>query len=215
MLGLFLSLLVMFFQASPHAKQLIDTDMFTVWHVTWPERERTPVVPHPADSVTIYLSDGTMKLVAPDNTARSISFKTGQAFFEPKGRMYGEENTSEKNAVRAIIINLKEHRDPPLQNTSGYPNAFPRPGVKNILENDRVVVWDYTWSPGVPTPVHFHDKYVVVVYLENGAVKSTTLDGNSVVNEISFGLTTANPRARLHTEEVVKGKARAVIMELK
>ena len=202
--------------AVPHegAKQIIDNDVFTVWDVTWTKGQSSPVQIHSQASVSIYLSNGTMKFISPDGKSRTVTVKIGQAAFESKGSNYGEQNISE-NAVRAIVINLKDHRDPPLQNTSGYPNAFPRPGVKNILENDRVAVWDYTWLPGAPTPVHFHDKYVVVVYLEDGAVRSTTLDGNSVVNEISFSLTTANPRARLHTEEVVRGKARAIIMELK
>ena len=31
----------------------------------------------------------------------------------------------------------------------------------------------------VPTPVHFHDKDVVVVYLEDGSLRSTTPDGQS------------------------------------
>ena len=104
---------------------------------------------------------------------------------------------------------------PPLANASGFPNAFPRPGVKKRLENDKVLVWDYTWTTGVPTPMHFHDKDVVVVYLENGALKSTTPDRQSVVNDLSRGLIRFNARDRIHTEELVKGKSRAIITELK
>ena len=104
---------------------------------------------------------------------------------------------------------------PPLANASGFPNAFPRPGVKKRLENDKVLVWDYTWTTGVPTPMHFHDKDVVVVYLENGALKSTTPDRQSVVNELSPGLIRFNVRDRIHTEELVRGKSRAIITELK
>ncbi len=211
----------MLFQGLPHAssrdgaRQIVDNDVFTVWDVTWARGQRTPAHSHDSDSVSIYLAGGTIRITSPDGMSRVVTRNVGDAAFDPKGGVYGEENTSETSPVRAIVVNLKERRDPPLQNASGYPNAFPRPDVKKLLENDRVIVWDYTWTPGMPTPVHFHDKYVVVVYLENGAVKSTTVDGNSVVNEISFGLTTANPRARLHTEEVVRGKARAIIMELK
>ena len=118
-------------------------------------------------------------------------------------------------ADRAIIIDLKDHRVPPLQNKSGYPNAFPRPGNVKVLENDRIVVWDYTWTAGVPTPMHFHDKDVVVVYLEEGALRSTTPDGQSTVNELSPGMTRFNPRDRVHTEQLVRGKSRAIITELK
>lgn len=218
---LIMSLAAMLFQGLPHAsprdaaRQIVDNDVFTVWDVTWAGGRRTPAHSHENDSVSIYLAGGAIRVTSPDGASRVVTHNPGEAAFEAKGGVYGEENTSENSPVRAIVVNLKSRRDPPLQNVSGYPNAFPRPGVKKILENDRVVVWDYTWTTGAPTPVHFHDKYVVVVYLEDGAVKSTTLDGNSVVNEISFGLATANPRARVHTEEVVRGKARAIIMELK
>ena len=115
----------------------------------------------------------------------------------------------------AVVIELKDHPVPPLANASGFPNAFPRPGVTKRLENDKVLVWDYTWTTGVPTPMHFHDKDVVVVYLENGALKSTTPDRQSVVNELSRGLIRFNARDRIHTEELVKGKSRAIITELK
>ena len=81
---------------------------------------------------------------------------------------------------RFIVIDLKDHPVPPIANTSGYPLAFPRPGVTKIVENDRVIVWDYTWTPDVPTPMHFHDKDVVVVFLEDGDLKSTTPDGQAV-----------------------------------
>jgi hypothetical protein len=115
----------------------------------------------------------------------------------------------------SVVIELKDHPVPPLANASGFPNAFPRPGAKKRLENDKVLVWDYTWTTGVPTPMHFHDKDVVVVYLENGALKSTTPDRQSVVNDLSPGLIRFNARDRVHTEELVRGKSRAIITELK
>jgi hypothetical protein len=129
--------------------------------------------------------------------------------------MISADDASGQNRPRSILIELKNHPVQPLRNASSYPLAFPRPGVKKMLENDRIIVWDYTWRSGVATPMHFHDKDVVVVYMENGALKSTTPDGESVVNEISFGLTKFNFRDRVHTETLVKGKARTMITELK
>jgi len=69
--------------------------------------------------------------------------------------------------------------------------------------------------PGKPTPVHFHARDAIVVYLADGAVKSTTLDGRSAVSQISFGLTKFGVRNRVHSEELVSGKVRAIIVELK
>lgn len=110
---------------------------------------------------------------------------------------------------------LKDKAVAPLENRTGYPLAFPRPNVKKVLENDRVIVWDYTWTPGVPTPMHFHDKDVVVIYLEDGALRSTDPKGASVINPHYFGFTKWNARDRVHTEELTQGKGRAIITELK
>jgi hypothetical protein len=68
---------------------------------------------------------------------------------------------------------------------------------------------------GKPTPMHFHAKDVVTIYMETGEVRSTALDGTIVVNAVSPGLTRFNARNRIHTEELIKGAARAIIVELK
>src|SRR6476646_3820955 len=98
---------------------------------------------------------------------------------------------------------------------SGNPVAFPRPGTKKVLENDRVIVWDSTWTPGVATPMHFHDKDVVVVFLEDGDLKSTTPDGKEVLNKYTAGTVRFNQGNRTHTETLMNGKQRAIITELK
>ncbi len=116
---------------------------------------------------------------------------------------------------RSIVINLKDASVPSLENKSGLPLAFPRPGSKKLLENDRVIVWDYSWTPGVPTPKHFHDKDVVVVFLEDGDVKSTSLDGKETVNSYKPGDVRFNRGNRAHFETLARGQQRAIITELK
>ena len=132
---------------------------------------------------------------------------SGSASFLPKG-------TAPKIDGRSIVIDLKDHAVAPIENTTGYPLAFPRPGSKKILENARVIVWDYTWTPGAATPMHFHDKAVVVVYLEDGDVTSATPDGKVTVNQDKLGTVRFNLRDRTHTETLVRGKQRAIITEL-
>lgn len=63
--------------------------------------------------------------------------------------------------------------------------------------------------------MHFHDKDVVVVFLEDGDLKSTTPDGKDVVNPYTSGTVRFNLRDRTHTETLVRGKQRAIITELK
>lgn len=132
----------------------------------------------------------------------------GRASFVPKGQM-------PKASGRNMVIDLKDHPVPRAVNKTSYPLAFPRPGSKKLLENARVTVWDYSWSPDQPTPMHFHDKDALVVYLDNGDLKSTTPDGKSVINAYTFGAVRFNARDRSHTELLVRGKQRAIITELK
>ena len=116
---------------------------------------------------------------------------------------------------RSIIIELLEPPIGPLPNTTGLPDAFDRPGIEKLLDNERVTVWRYTWLPNKKTPQHFHANDVVVVHLADGVLASITPDGKTAMNANSYGLTKFNPRGRVHFEELVKGKASAVIVELK
>ncbi len=117
--------------------------------------------------------------------------------------------------AKAIAITFKDKVVPPIPNTSRYPTAFPRPRGMKVYEDAKIIVWDYTWTRGVPTPMHFHDKDVVVIYFGNGSLKSTTPDGKSVVNTWSTGDTRFNLRDRVHTETLLDGELRAIITELK
>ncbi len=170
-------------------KALIDNNRVTVREVTTSGGKAGPVEKRNNDLVCIDLVAKT-------------------AFFMAKGAAHAMP-------AHAILVDLKEVSVPPLENKTGYPLAFPREGVKKLLENNRVIVWDYTWTPGKPTVMHYHDKDVVVTYLANGELKSTTPDGKADVNVISDGLVRFNAPNRSHSEELVKGSARAIIVELK
>jgi hypothetical protein len=173
-------------------KPLIQNERVTVWDV--PAGSPAPSLSSTRDVVALAIHD-----TAADVTfrARGSNAKLGQLH------------------DRTILIELQDKTVPPLVNKSGYADAFPRPGSKRVLDSPRVVAWDYTWTPGQPTPMHFHDKDVVVTYLADGELTSTDPKGERVVNPHSFGFTKFNPRDRVHTETLTKGQGRAIIVELK
>ena len=167
------------------AEPVIDNERVTVWDTT------QPLPPAPHDFVAVSLT------------------RKGTAYFGHSG------STPGKAGVRTVVIELKDHPVPPLANTTGYPLAFPRPHVRKLLENDKVVVWDYTWRLHEPTPMHFHDKDALVVFEATGPLQSTTPDGKSTVNDYKFGDIRFNGRDRTHTELLLHGAQHAVITELK
>jgi hypothetical protein len=56
------------------------------------------------------------------------------------------------------------------------PPAYPRPGATNVLENDRVIVWDIAWLQQ-EYPVHRHRYDHVGVYYASGDRIITSVDG--------------------------------------
>jgi hypothetical protein len=170
---------------------------------TAPQPALKPVLQN--DRVTVWdLTDLTTARPV-DAVVLSLS---GSASFLPKG-------ATARIAGRSIVIDLKDHPVTPIANTSGYPLAYPRSGAKKLLENERVIVWDYSWTPGVATPMHFHDKDMVLVFLGDGDLRSTGPDGQVVVFQNSFGKVNFGPRGRTHSETLIRGTQRAIVTELK
>ena len=178
------------------AKPVIDNDRVTVWDVTWTKGQTNPARGHDRDAVVLWVAGP----------------KARTASFSPKNDKREEHGAPD---ARSLIIELKDFPVPPLENKTGYPLAFPRPHVKKLLENGRVIVWSYRWNPGEPTPMHFHDKDVVVVYLEDTALTSTTPDGAKKLNDYKAFDIRFNKRDRTHTEMLERGTGSAMMMELK
>jgi hypothetical protein len=181
------------------AKQLIDNERVTVWEVKLEKGKPTGMHRHRYDMIGVDLADATVK---------------GAVAFSQKGLTHNEEGTSD-TPRHAIMIDLKDVVVPPLPNNSGYPDAFPREGAKKVLENTRVTVWELAWTIGKPTVTHFHGKDVVVVYLDNAEMASTTPDGKTTVSASTFGQAKFNPRNRTHSELLVKGAQHIIAVELK
>lgn len=179
-------------QAQDAAKPLIQNDRVTVWDVP-------PGGPAPATS--------------PSHEVVTVMLANAKP--EVRYRAKGSAAPATALPTRSIVVELQDKAVTPLPNRSGYPNAFPREDAIRVLENERVRIWDYTWLAGRATPMHFHDRDVVVTYLAEGALTSTDLQGKSVVNEHHFGYTKFNPRDRVHTELLSKGQGRAFLIELK
>jgi hypothetical protein len=180
--------------------------MLSAWAVPALGADTAPAV---IDNERVRVFDTTSAMPAMRDDFVAISFANGNAVFGHAGETAGH------GGARTIVIDLKNHPVAPLPNNSGYPNAYPRPHIEKLLENDRVVVWRYRWNLGEPTPMHFHDKDVVVVYLEDSALQSTEPNGKIVVNEYKSGDIRFNKRDRIHTELLVHDAASAVITELK
>lgn len=194
-------------------KELIDNQRVYICEIALTKGQKWPMQQYDADTLMVPLTPVALKITGADGKAKTFSLKAGEVGFWPKGTRQAVEP---ENDARTIVAHFKEFTARPYQNATGYGPAFPRPRVKKLLENDRIVVWDYTWVQGQPTPNHFHDKDLMIVYMADGAIQSVTPDGKASPNEFTFAEVRFNLGNRTHYEEYLRGDGpRAIITELK
>ncbi len=196
------------------ALKLFENDRVAVWDVTWLKGQPTEMHQHPVDQLSVTLAGGTVRVTRLGGAPVVNDSKPGSVVLTPQGTIHMEEGLSDV-PQRKVMLQLKPSEPLGDRTISGAP-AFPREGAIKVLENARVIAWDFTWKPGQKTPIHADHFDSVIVFLEGGSIRSITSRGESMdtirrANEVVY----FPHNAVLHTEEAVQGSPRAVIVELK
>lgn len=113
------------------------------------------------------------------------------------------------------MIALKDHVVPPFVNASGYPVAFPRPGVVKGLEDARFTTWHFSWTHAVETGMHVHDKDFVLAFRFDSLQTILEPDGPSHINHVKAGDILFLKRGLIHSEGLASDRQSAVYLELK
>ncbi|HVV27443.1 MAG TPA: hypothetical protein VHC40_05700 [Rhizomicrobium sp.] len=187
---------------------VIDNARVTVRDITLVPGKPGPVVPHAGDYAILYFDGGRIR----DAGGRIAVHPAGDAGYGHGGET---ADTALDHPAREIVVEIKDAPSNTVPNTTGLPNGFPREGAKKILENSRVIVWNYAWQPGKPTTMHFHNTEVLVAYRGDGDIKGVTPDGKSSITHRGTGDIAYNLAGRAHSEELVKGTQSGIMLELK
>jgi hypothetical protein len=187
---------------------VLDNARVTVRDIHLEAGKTGPAIEHAGDFVVLYFDGGRMRR----RDGVTATHEAGAAAFGHGGVT---RDTAIGKAQREIVVELKDAPSNTVPNTTGLPPGFPREGSKLILETPKVRVWNYAWILGKPTPMHFHDTEVVVSYGGDGDIKSATPDGKSAITHRATGDIVYNLANRAHSEELVKGTAYGVMLELK
>ena len=197
-----------------NATQLLDTDRITVWDIVWPKGQPTAMHRHPYDQVGTYYAAGGRLITTPDGAVRTAITKVGSLSTTRKGTTHIEDGNTDP-PLRAVFIELKK------ETASGLPAAdaggalFPRDGATQVLDDDRVTVWDYTWASGAPGLRYRPARETVIVWLGAGTLRVTPRDGAATVSDVKAGTMRHITRGANETVEVVSGSPRAMFFELK
>jgi uncharacterized protein YjlB len=196
------------------AAPLIDNERVTVWDVPLTEGASGQATPKTEAAVILFLEGGQIRTVDGTGKARIAMRSFGDALLVPKGTESIDTLVSGQPA-HEVVIALKDHPVPALANTSGYPTAFPRAGAVKVLDDPRFTVWHYSWTRGVPTGMHIHDKDFVVAFRFDSVQSITAADGASRANPVKAGDIVYLKRGLTHSEGLTTDRQSAVYLELK
>jgi quercetin dioxygenase-like cupin family protein len=197
------------------ARKLFENDRVAVWDVSWPKGQPTAMHQHPVDQISVTLVGGTVRVTRLGGTPVVNESEPGSVVFTAKGTVHMEEGLSDV-PQRKIMLQLKSSGSRSDSVTGGVPGAFPREGAIKLLENDRVIAWDFTWRPGRKTPRHADYLDSLMVFLDGGTIRSIADRGRSKDTTRSASEVVYSPHnAEPHSEEAARGSPRAVIVELK
>jgi hypothetical protein len=207
----------------PHAfpragvTQILDNVRVTVWEVNWRHGDKQPLHRHLYDMAGVYLRWGPITITDPDGKATQVPvFPMPGPYFQPKGITHREEAvTPGAPEMLAIMVDLKEAATDMMYIDDPEPPAYPREGAKNVLENPRIRMWDYSWSANGPAVKRVYRNDVVEVVVTGGTVKVTGPDGKADTRTLAPKQARYINRGTVQTEQGVSGSPRVIAIELK
>jgi hypothetical protein len=208
----------------PHAfprtgvRQILDNARVTVWEVNWIHGVAQPVHRHKYDMAGVYLRYGAITVTGLDGKATSgAEFAVPRPYFQAKGITHREEAHGKPGDPErlAIMIDLKDAVTDMMVIDDPEPSAYPREGAKNVLENPRIRMWDYTFAAGGPAVKRVYRHDVVEVVVDGGTVKVTGYDGKADTRTLAPKQARYIARGTVLTEQGVSGSPRVIAVELK
>ncbi len=198
-----------------NATQLLENDRIRVWDIAWPKGQPTALHRHIYDQVGTYYAPGGRRITQPGGEARANFTEVGSLSTTKRGTTHVEEGTTDP-PLRAVFIEMKQDGPSGLPAADGGgPAAFPRDGAKQLLDDERVTVWDATWKAGAAGFRYRAAREAVVVFLGDGTLRVAPGRGERSTVAVHPGTMRHLSRGDDATLEIVDGSPRAMFFEFK
>jgi hypothetical protein len=213
-------------QDYPHAfpregvTKILENDRVMVWDVNWKRNIAQPYHRHRYDMAGVYVRWGAVRVTPPNGQAGPVSmepFEVPRPYFQRANVTHKEEAVGGPSDPerQAIMVDLKDIKVEPMALKPGTVTSFPREGARDAIDNERVRLWEYTYMPKRPVPMHLHDTDTIEVFFDPGTLVSKTAEGKEETYVAAAKSARFVPRGRRDSEEVTSGPMRVVVIELK
>jgi hypothetical protein len=197
-----------------NATRLFENSRINVWDIVWPKAQPTVLHRHIYDQVGTYYARGGRVITTPQGEQRSNMTEVGSLSTTRKGTTHIEEGNTDP-PLQAVFIELKQATPSGIPPADVGGPAFPRTGAKQLLDDERVSVWDLSaWTPG-PQPLMFRAaRETVIVWLGEGTLRVTSGDTGGIV-AVKAGTVRHLERGAADTLQMADGSPRALFFEIK
>jgi mono/diheme cytochrome c family protein len=198
-----------------NATLLFQTDRVAVWDIVWPKGEPTPMHRHLYDQVGTYYAPGGRRITTPDGQSRLTSTPAGALSNTRAGTTHIEEGTTDP-PLRAVFIELRRVPDGTAAAArSGIPEAFRAGAAKQVLDDNRVTVWDCTWPAGGGPVTLARSRDTVIVWLNAARVRTSAPGSPGDVRDLRPGMAEHGRRGETTVVTAVDGVPHVMLFELK
>lgn len=197
------------------AVKVFENERVAVWHIVWKNGVTQPIHQHWYDMAGVFLNFGPITVTSPDGAARPSNepFAVPRPYFQKALITHKEEalNPAGTPERQAVMVDLKERA--PTTPASGA--AAWRDGAKNVLDNERVTMWDYSWKPGASAALHDPAKDSIEVFVDGGTLRSKDAAGHEETKSFADQGARFVPRGGIVSETAAGGSPRVIVIELK
>jgi hypothetical protein len=211
-------------QDYPHAfpregtRQILDNARVTVWEVNWRHGVSQPFHQHKYDMAGVYLRYGVITVTSVDGKDNvGASFPVPRPYFQVKGITHREEARGKPGDPErlAIMIDLKDVTASTTALPDGAAAAFPRLDAKNVLENERIRMWDVTWAAGQPARPLQYQQDAVEVVVTGGTFMVRGTDGYETARVVAPKDARFIARGHIESMRATDGAPRTITVEIK
>jgi quercetin dioxygenase-like cupin family protein len=192
-----------------HHRVELENEWVRVVRWSIPPHEKTAMHDHPA-LVGVYLTDGDLRLIAPDGKVTEAHPRAGSAAWRGP-TVHVAENVGDK-VVEGLLVEPKGTANPSWQPPA---NDAPKVGTTDRVEfeNEQVRILRFVISKGERTPMHDHPSNVQIL-LTDLSGRNSTPDGKTTEAAGKAGQVRFRPPLT-HTLENTGDRVEGIVIDLK
>lgn len=195
-------------------KTVAENDQLRAFEVTFAPGAKIAMHKHP-DHVAYALTDGKLTLTGQDGKSQEIDIKAGQAMFLP-AQAHAAENKGDKE-TKLLVVELRGPSKTPAPKGKDPAKAGPKI-YKQVLDNEKVRVFEVTFKKGGKIPDHAHPDHLAYV-VTGGQLEITGQGAEGKKEKQKMDLTPGQavfmPASVHAAKNTGKSEIKLVVVELK